>query len=125
LNVSGCTVITGRWLDPWTLQVFTVASDVDIDHTVALANAHRSGGWAWSTTTRTNFANDLGNLDALRPMDDGTNSSKSDKGPEQWKPPAASAWCNYATDWANIKIRWTLTVTQLEYNALAQMLATC
>jgi hypothetical protein len=107
------------------LQVFTVASDVDIDHTVALANAHRSGGWAWSTTTRTNFANDLGNLDALRPMDDGTNSSKSDKGPEQWKPPAASAWCNYATDWANIKIRWTLTVTQLEYNALAQMLATC
>jgi hypothetical protein len=124
-NASNCTVDTGRWLDPWTALTFTIASDVDIDHTVALSNAHRSGGWTWNTTTRTTFANDLSNLEALRPMDDGSNSSKSDKGPDQWKPPVTTAWCSYATDWVTIKIRWTLTVTQPEYDALDQMLATC
>ena len=53
------------------------------------------------------------------------NGSKSDSGPEAWKPPAVSAWCDYATDWAGVKRHYALTVTQAEYDALAQMLATC
>jgi hypothetical protein len=28
-------------------------------------------------------------------------------------------------DWAEMKIRWDLTVTQPEYDALEEMLATC
>ncbi|WP_394937174.1 HNH endonuclease family protein, partial [uncultured Ilumatobacter sp.] len=122
---SNCTVKTGQWLDPWTTLTFFVASDVDIDHTVPLANAHRSGGWNFSATEKRNFANDLGNNDALRAMDDSTNSSKGSRGPESWKPPAKDSWCDYATDWASIKIRWGLTVNTAEYNALAQMLDTC
>jgi hypothetical protein len=98
---------------------------VDIDHTVALANAHRSGGWAWTTATKQDYANDLTHADALRAMDDGTNSAKGDKGPDQWKPPLTSAWCSYATEWTTIKVRWDLTVTASEYTALASMLATC
>ena len=124
-NTSGCRVDTGQWLDPWTGLQFTLASDVDIDHTVPLANAHRSGGWAWTTATRTDFANDLDNSIALRAMDDGSNSSKSDSGPDEWKPPLTTAWCSYATDWAAIKIKWNLTVTQAEYNELDTMLSTC
>jgi hypothetical protein len=124
-TASNCTVSTGRWLDPWTGLTFTAASDVDIDHTVALANAHRSGGWSWTTAQRRDFANDLANVEALRPMDDSTNIVKGDKGPDEWKPPQASAWCHYATDWATIKIRWHLTVTTSEYTALDGMLATC
>ncbi len=124
-NTSGCRVVTGQWLDPWTGLQFTLASDVDIDHTVPLANAHRSGGWAWTTATRTDFANDLDNSIALRAMDDGSNSSKSDSGPDEWKPPLTTAWCSYATDWAAIKIKWNLTVTQAEYNELDTMLSTC
>ena len=122
---SNCTVKTGQWLDPWTTITFSVASDVDIDHTVPLANAHRSGGWNFSATEKRNFANDLENIDALRAMDDSTNSSKGSRGPESWKPPAEDSWCDYATDWASIKIRWELTVITAEYNALAQMLDTC
>ena len=122
---SNCTVSTGQWLDPWTSIAFSVASDVDIDHTVPLANAHRSGGWNFSAIEKRDFANDLGNNDALRAMDDSTNSSKGSRGPESWKPTSVVSWCDYATDWASIKIRWNLTVNPAEYNALAQMLDTC
>jgi hypothetical protein len=124
-TAAECTVATGRWLDPWTGLTFTMASEVDIDHTVALANAHRSGGWAWTPAQRRDFANDLGNLDALQAMDDGTNVTKADKGPDAWKPPSAASWCRYATDWATIKVRWQLTVTGSEYAALATMLTAC
>jgi hypothetical protein len=124
-NPSACTVSSGSWLDPWTGLRFSQASDVDIDHTVALSNAHRSGGWSWTTNQKRAFANDLNNLEALRPMDDGTNSSKSDKGPEEWRPPDTRSWCRYATDWATIKVRWALTVVVAEYTAIESMLTTC
>ena len=122
---SDCTVKTGQWLDPWTSLEFSVASDVDIDHTVPLANAHQSGGWNFSAAQKRDFANDLANKNALRAIDDSTNSSKGSRGPESWKPTSTSSWCGYATDWASIKIRWNLTVNTAEYNALAEMLDTC
>lgn len=118
-------MLTGRWTDPWTRQVFTVAAEIDIDHTVALSNAHRSGGWSWDREQRRAFANDIDNPDALRPMGRSANIAKSDRGPEAWKPPAIEMWCEYATDWATIKIRWSLTVTEPEYDALDNMLQTC
>jgi Protein of unknown function (DUF1524) len=122
---TNCTVATGQWYDAWTNSTFTLASDVDIDHTVPLSNAHRSGAWQWDNNTKRSYANELDNPEALRPMDDGANSSKSDKGPEAWKPPHTPSWCGYATDWATIKDRWDLTITQAEYNALDSMLDTC
>ena len=60
------------------------------------------------------YANDISNVDALRPMDDGTNVTKATRAPDQWKPPATASWCEHATDWASIKIRWSLTVTASE-----------
>ncbi|CAN5849811.1 hypothetical protein BH23ACT11_BH23ACT11_11380 [soil metagenome] len=40
---SGCDVVTGVWLDPFTAQTFTDPSDIDVDHVVPLANAWRYG----------------------------------------------------------------------------------
>ena len=62
----------------------------DIDHMVPLADAHRSGGWAWSTTKKRAYANDLDHPETLIAVDDGSNSSKSDKSPDQWLPPNGS-----------------------------------
>jgi hypothetical protein len=125
LSADGCAVITGRWVDPYTGLTWTQASDVDIDHTVPLANAHRSGGWAWDAGKKAQFANDLGNPEHLIAIEDGLNAAKGDKSPDQWQPPLADSRCGYANNWISIKKRWSLTVTQAEYDALAGMLATC
>ena len=42
-----CRVLAGRWVGPWTGEVFTDVSDLDIDHHVPLGHAHESGGWRW------------------------------------------------------------------------------
>ena len=34
-------------------------------------------------------------------------------------------WCQYATDWAEIKQRWQLTMTEPESEAVMEMLGTC
>ncbi len=122
---DGCLVISGRWTDPWTGLVYTLASEIDIDHHVPLANAHRSGAWAWDRERRRAFANDLEYRGSLRTMGASANRQKGDRGPETWRPPVRSSWCEYATDWATIKIRWSLTVTEPEFEALDEMLASC
>jgi hypothetical protein len=120
-----CVVATGSWYDGRTDLTFTDAGDVQIDHTVALANAHRSGGWAWTAEQKRQFANDITHPEALAVVQIAANSSKGDKGPEDWEPSHLGAWCGFATDWANIKTRWSLTVTAAEHAALDLMLGTC
>ena len=122
---SDCTVKTGRWTDPWSGVVTTVAHDFDIDHTVPLANAWVSGAWSWSQSQRVAYANDLADTDHLVPIALSENRSKGDRGPEAWKPPAPSSWCRYALDWDHIKAKWHLSATPTEWTALVAMAATC
>jgi hypothetical protein len=122
---SNCTVATGEWFDPYTGQSWTLASDVDVDHFVPLANAHASGGHSWDTAMKQAFANDMSDPAHLIAVEDNVNQAKGASGPEEWKPPRVAYWCTYATDWAEIKQQWDLTVTQAEYDALVDMLATC
>ena len=75
-----------------------------------------AGAWAWDASTKRACYNDL---------TDTVNQSKGDQGPETWKPPYTGDWCRYASDWATIKTKWSLTVTQPEYDALASMLVGC
>jgi hypothetical protein len=124
-TAANCTVATGRWVDPYTGQAWTSASDVDIDHLVALANAHASGAYAWDAARKQAYANDLADPEHLIAVEDNVNQQKGASGPESWRPPLQAYWCTYATDWTNVKKRWSLTATQEEYNALSDMLATC
>ena len=91
----GCNVSWGQWVGPYTGQVFTKASDIDIDHIVPLSHAHKTGGAGWSRSRKRQFANDPENLLAV---DDSTNQAKGGKGPARWKPPLKSYWCGYATE---------------------------
>jgi hypothetical protein len=63
--------------------------------------------------------------DHLLAVTDSVIQSKGDQGPETWKPPYTGDWCRYATDWATIKKKWSLTVTRPEYDANASMLTGC
>ena len=120
-----CTVATGEWLDPYTGDILTSARDLDVDHMVPLANAHRSGAWDWDAARRLAYANDLTYANHLIVVTSSVNRAKSDSGPEEWRPPDASYWCQYAIDWAAIKADWGLSATPAEWDALLEMAATC
>ena len=120
-----CRVAEGRWVGPYTGTEVDQPGKLDIDHMVPLANAHRSGGWAWDRDLKEAYANDLTYPGHLVAATAAANRAKGGKGPEDWRPPDESYWCTYAVDWTNIKITWGLTATQREWDALREMLATC
>ena len=53
------------------------------------------------------------------------NRSKGSRGPEKWAPPDNALWCQYSTDWTEIKERWGLTMTPVESEIVMDMLGTC
>ncbi len=119
---EGCDVLSGRWRDPYAGGTYSDPSEIDIDHVVPLANAWRSGASTWEEELRERYANDP---DVLLSAEAGENRSKGDKGPEAWKPPLRSAWCDYATRWIAIKAEYDLSVNPQEKSALQRMLGTC
>lgn len=120
-----CKVATGQWVDLYTGDTIAESSSVDMDHMVPLKNAHDSGGWEWDAQRREEYANYLAYDDHLIGVTASANRSKGAKGPEEWKPPANSYWCDYAIDWITIKAEWGLTANAEEWDALVDMLATC
>ena len=80
LDARGCRVIVGRWRDEYTGAVYTDPNDVEIDHRVPLANAHRSGGWAWDRSRKRDYANDLLDPEHLVAVGAETNRIKGTKG---------------------------------------------
>ena len=120
-----CRVSQGQWFGSFTATTVTEPGELDIDHFVPLANAHRSGGWAWTSEQKRAFANSLDDPDHLIAVTSGANRSKGARGPDEWRPPNGSYWCEYATDWIRIKHAWDLTASPAEAVALQEMLATC
>ena len=120
-----CRVESGLWEGPYTGAAVDDPGDLDVDHMVPLENAHRSGGWQWSRERKREYANYMGYENHLIATTSGANRSKGSKGPEEWRPPLEDYWCTYAIDWVSIKNEWGLTVTEDEYVALSEMLATC
>ena len=47
-----CTVASGEWFGVYTGKTFTKASNVDIDHIVPLAHAHRHGADKWTVSVQ-------------------------------------------------------------------------
>lgn len=119
---SGCKIIAGSWTSPYDGVSSVIASDFDIDHIVPLAEAHRSGGWRWEAQIRAIYANDP---DGLVVTSAHSNRSKGDRGPDQWRPQNRDHWCAYASKWVGMKLKYRLTVTSSERDALGQMLETC
>ena len=76
--------MSGKWLDPYTGQIFTNPGDLDIDHMVPLAEAHRSGADTWTAEQREDYANDLFHTDGLIAVSASANRSKGSRDPSQW-----------------------------------------
>jgi hypothetical protein len=121
---SSCAATSGSWYSPYDGATWSAASDVDIDHMIPLANAWRTGASSWTTTKRSQFANDLTNPQLIA-VTDNVNQSKGDQSPATWKPPRTAYWCTYAKMWVHVKYRYFLTINTTEKSALTSMLNTC
>ena len=120
---NGCIASTGQWQDPWSNRTFQEASKLDVDHHVPLANAHYSGGHAWSTERKQEYYNDTRLPVALNAISKDDNRAKGARGPERWQPEQRR--CSYAAGWVAVKSKYGLSVTKAERKALANMLSTC
>ena len=119
---GNCVVSTGTWNDPYTGQTFTIAADLDVDHLVPLAEAHRSGAYAWNLEKRKSYANYLADPNHLIAVSASANRSKGDQDPAKWLPPNTAYHVQYAQAWAAVKIAWGLTADSAEITALTNIL---
>ena len=119
VTISSRTVRTGQWVSLYDNLTWTDASDVDIDHVVALNEAWKSGAYLWSRARRIAYANDLGVSWALRAVTDNVNMSKGDRDPSSWLPPYRAAICTYLAGWVAVKLRWKLSVDAAEKSSIA------
>jgi hypothetical protein len=121
---SSCYPASGSWRSPYDGATWTNPADIDIDHMVPLSEAWASGAWAWTTSRRQTYANDLGGPE-LWAVTDNVNQSKGDQDPATWQPSLSSFRCTYARAWIQVKWYYSLTVDSAEKTALNSMLATC
>lgn len=119
---QGCTVLSGDWLSIYDGYSTTDPGELDIDHVVALGEAWDSGAAGWDAGRREAFANDLAEPGALIAVTASTNRSKSDRDPASWQPPNSGAWCQFATDWVNVKVKWDLVADSAEVDALRNVM---
>ncbi|MFD3546859.1 HNH endonuclease family protein [Streptomyces sp. NPDC058655] len=121
---SACAAVSGSWYSEYDGATWTAASDIDIDHMVALAEAWRSGAASWTTAKRQQFANDLARPQLIA-VTDNVNQAKGDLDPGKWLPPRTAYRCTYARMWVNVKQYWALSMDSGEKTALVNILNGC
>jgi Protein of unknown function (DUF1524) len=121
-----CEIATGVLRDPYTGRAirfrFGGASEVDIDHVVALGDAWQKGAQQWSHRRRVRFANDPLNLLAV---DASANRQKGDGDAATWLPSRKRFRCSYVARQIAVKRRYRAWVTAAERDAMARVLARC
>lgn len=124
--LDGCRVQSGTLADPYTATSIRFerggASEVDIDHVVALSDAWQKGAQQWSFQQRVAFANDPLNLLAV---DAAANRQKSDGDAATWLPPNKRFRCAFVARQVAVKRKYRAWVTRAEHDAIARVLATC
>tara|TARA_B100000686_G_scaffold263077_1_gene276664 strand:+ start:426 stop:1133 length:708 start_codon:yes stop_codon:yes gene_type:complete len=120
-NPKKCTVSTGKWLDPYTGAFINQASDIDVDHVIPLAYAHRHGGYSWSANQKRTFAIDESNLLLV---DDGENQFKGAKGPSKYLP-RKEFQCEYARTWLLVAGKYKLDLQKQDLDTIREILILC
>ena len=126
-GTRGCAVLSGRLApDPYTGQDIAFvrggASEVDIDHVVALSDAWQKGAGRWVPGKRLAFANDPLNLLAVEAS---ANRQKGDGDAATWLPSNKSYRCAYVARQVAVKSKYELWVTAAERAAVAGVLSRC
>jgi len=111
----------GGLFSPYSHKCFDSASETDIEHIVAAAEAHASGMYSKTEEERGAYAKDLDNLTLAAP---GLNrNQKSDKDPAEWMPDNNKCW--YVGKWVEIKKKYNLSMDQTEADSIAAVYLEC
>ena len=119
---SNCSIVTGDWDDSYTDLNYYKASEIQIDHVVALKNAYMTGAHNWDYLKRCLYANFLGNKFHLLPVSGHENERKGDRSPREYIPPNRNYTCQYLRNWLEIKYVWKLSFTPLEKIRIDQLI---
>jgi hypothetical protein len=124
---NACNVMAGTLApDPYSGQsirfVYGGASEVDIDHVVALSDAWQKGAAGWAPGKRLALANDPLNLLAV---DSSANRSKGDGDAATWLPSNKSFRCTYVARQVAVKGKYGVWVTAAERDAMIRVLTAC
>ncbi len=121
-----CAMLAGMLADPYTNTRIQFerggASEVDVDHVVALGNAWVTGAAELPFKQRVALANDPLNLLAVEAS---ANRSKSDGDAATWLPPNRAYRCAYVARQIAVKAKYGLWVTPPEREAMARVLRAC
>ena len=120
LSGDGCLVVAGRWNDPYTGGVVTVAQELDLDHVVPLRWAWEHGAATWDKAKREQFANDPANL---LPVSIRANISKGALGPLDWMPPNEDFACEYVLRFSRVIDGYGLELSTSEATSLEALTA--
>ncbi len=92
-----CVLTGGKWISSYDGKTHTKDSGLDVDHLVPLAEAWRSGAWAWTDKERENYANFIEQEWMLNAVTASVNRSKSDRDIANWLP--TKNVCEYLRGW--------------------------
>lgn len=110
----------GDVLGPYTCTVFRSKRETEIEHMVALSEAHDSGLCAADRETKRRFAREIGNLTLAGPR---VNRSKGARDAADWLPEANRCW--FAGRVVDVRRAYELTVDRREADALEAILSGC
>lgn len=106
----------GLWVCLYTGRVIRAPGRLDIDHVVALKEAHNFGGYAWGVDKRRALANDPDNLLAVYRS---SNRAKGFKNSYEGMPPNIAHWSRYLILRERVIKKYELTQSAAELKAVA------
>ena len=114
----------GRVYGPYTGRTFASPRQTDIEHIVAVSEAHDSGLCAAGRETRRRFARDLANLTLAAPETNRCGrAGKCAKDAAEWQPALNRCW--FAARVVEVRRKWRLTIDRREAHALEGILSSC
>lgn len=123
---ANCKVNSGTMFDYYTGSLvkynrLVKGGGIDIDHVVAKGNAWVSGGDKWTSSEWKTYINDE---DVLMATSAKANRSKGDKDAASWLPPNENFRCKYVIKQAQIKEKYTLSISPEEKSTIENVLTT-
>ena len=106
---------------PYTGTCFRDTGETDIEHVVALSEAHDSGLCAAGSDVKARFSRDPLNLTLASPSIN--RHQKIGKDPAEWLPPVNACWFVGRT--LEVRRKYALTIDRAEADAIELVLAAC